>query len=225
MLSWGVPSVTVVRNGVDLEFYAPPSKGENDNEILSIASLDWFPNADALEYFAEEIFPLVRGKEPKTVLRIVGRRPPEGLKKKLSKVPGIDFIGEVKDVRPYLDQASMVIVPLRIGGGSRLKILEALAAGKAVVSTSIGAEGLELESGKHLMIADSPEEFAVRVIELLASKEARRHLGGNGRNVVAERFGWDGIANRLEAVWFDVARRLESKEAIEAAASEIQAPI
>jgi len=223
MRDWGMRDVTLVPNGVDAEFYAPTGDLENAAEILSVASLDWFPNVDALEYFSEEILPLIREKQPKAVLRIVGRRPPESLKKKLSGVAGIDFVGEVKDVRPYLERAAVIVVPLRIGGGSRLKILEALAAGKAVVSTSIGAEGLELESERHLLVADSPSEFARRVIELLTSKVARRRLGESGREFVVQRYGWDGIANRLESTWFNVSRQSSSEKVVAMAAREMQA--
>jgi succinoglycan biosynthesis protein ExoA len=136
----------------------------------------------------------------------VGRRPPEWLKEKLVGVPGVDFVGEVDDVRPHLERAAVVVVPLRIGGGSRLKILEALAARKAVVSTSIGAEGLGLEAGTHLLTADSPHEFAERLTELLESPQERRELGKKGRKLVTECFGWDGIARALEAVWLRTAQ-------------------
>jgi glycosyltransferase involved in cell wall biosynthesis len=222
MRDWGVRAVTLVPNGVDPEFYVTARDLEVDSEILSVASLDWFPNADALEYFAYEIFPLIREKLPTAVLRIVGRRPPESLKLKLSRVPGIDFVGEVKDVRPYLDRSSVIVVPLRIGGGSRLKILEALAAGKAVVSTSIGAEGLELDSEKHLLIADSSGDFARRVAELLLSREARRNLGDNGRKLVTERYGWNGIADRLESAWLDISRQSHPKTSVSAVARAVQ---
>ncbi len=206
MKSWGVERVTVVPNGVDLEFYDLAPERENKNEILSIASLDWFPNADAIDYFTREILPLIHVRRPDAILRVVGRRPPEWLKRKLSELPGVEFVGEVDDVRPHLARATVVVVPLRIGGGSRLKILEALAARKAVVSTSIGAEGLELESGKHLLTADSPHEFARRITELLESPLERRELGEKGRKLVTQCFGWDGIARGLEAVWLRTAQ-------------------
>jgi polysaccharide biosynthesis protein PslH len=225
MHEWGVRAVTVVPNGVDPEFYLGDGDIEDDNEILSVASLDWFPNADALDYFSSEIFPLVRQKLPNTVLRVVGRRPPEALKKRLSAIPGIEFVGEVTDVRPYIDRASVIVVPLRIGGGSRLKILEALAAGKAVVSTSIGAEGLGLKPEKHLLIADSSVEFASRVVELLASKETRKRLGQSGREIVCDQFGWNGIAARLEGVWRNILPSSRSRELTGSSRREVQATL
>ena len=156
------------------------------------------------------------------MLRIVGRRPSDSLRKKFSGVRGIDFVGEVGDVRPYLERASAIIVPLRIGGGSRLKILEALAAGKAVVSTTIGAEGLELEHERHLLVADSPDEFARRVLELLTSKDARRRLGECGRDLVLRCYGWDGIAERLERSWSETSRQCSYEAPMDVAAREME---
>jgi glycosyltransferase involved in cell wall biosynthesis len=207
MKSWGVDRVTVVPNCVDHKFYGWAEWRENRNEILSIASLDWFANADAVDYFAQKILPLIQAEKPDTVFRVVGRRPPDWLKAKLSELPGVEFVGEVEDVRPHLERASVVVVPLRIGGGSRLKILEALAAGKAVVSTSIGAEGLDLESGQQLLTADTPDDFARQVSKLLRSPQERRELGSRGRDLVVQRFGWDGIAKGLEDVWLKTAQQ------------------
>jgi glycosyltransferase involved in cell wall biosynthesis len=207
MRGWGVQQVTVVPNGVDPEFYSSAIEPESANEILSVASLDWFPNAQAVDYFTREILPSLRALKPELVFKVVGRRAPDWLQEKLRKLPGVDFVGEVDDVRPHLDRAAVVVVPLRIGGGSRLKILEALAAGKAVVSTSIGAEGLDLEPGRHLLVADSPQEFVERVVELLDSPAERRRLGDNGKKLAGERYGWDGIAKGLEHVWLNYSRR------------------
>jgi glycosyltransferase involved in cell wall biosynthesis len=206
MREWGVPNVTVVANGVDLDFYSQRSEPERENEILALASLDWFPNVDSLRYFHTEIFPLIRKQRPAAVLRIVGRRPGESLREEFSGISGIDFVGEVENVRPCLDRAAVVVVPLRIGGGSRLKILEALAASKAVVSTPVGAEGLDLVAGEDLAIADSPAEFAGRVCELLASSDARSRLSESGRRRVREKYGWDGIAQRQESAWRAISR-------------------
>jgi glycosyltransferase involved in cell wall biosynthesis len=213
MREWRIPNVTVVPNGVDLDFYGQPSEPEGANEILALASLDWFPNVDSLRYFHAEIFPLIRKQQPAAMLRIVGRRPAESLRREFSGISGIDFIGEVENVRPYLDRAAVVVVPLRIGGGSRLKILEALAAGKAVVSTAVGAEGLNLAAGEDLVVADSPAAFARSVCELLGSREARVRLGGSGRRRVRENYGWDGIAQRQESAWRAVSRTPSSEAA------------
>lgn len=211
---WGVQAISLVPNGVDLEAYSPASFDERENEILILGSLDWYPNVDGLHYFIKDVFPLLRARRPKATLRIVGRRPSETLKKKFQEIAGIDFVGEVEDVRSHLDRATVVAVPLRIGGGSRIKILEALAAGKAVVSTSIGAEGLDVISGKHLLIADSPSEFAARIEELLASKEARRRLSKQARMLVNQRYGWERVASQLEFAWHELSNNRKGRQSI-----------
>ncbi len=202
MRSWGVSAVTLVSNGVDLEAYERVGQATQPTELLFLASLDWFPNLDALEFFLRQILPLVRSLEPEAILRIVGRRPSKALRKLAAENPHTDLIGEVDDVRPYLARAGGVVVPLWIAGGSRLKILEALAAGKAVVSTSIGAEGLDLTPGQHFEVGDKPTQFAERTAALMADATVRHRLGENGRRLVTEQYGWDGIVPALEAAWF-----------------------
>lgn len=204
MRDWGVRAVTVVPNGVDWEAYQISGEPERSCELLFLASLDWFPNADALDYFLAEIFPLILAVRPDAQLRIVGRRPPEAMRKLVAGHSNAELVGEVPDVRPYLARAAVVVVPLRIGGGSRLKILEALAAGKAVISTSVGAEGLGLVSNEHFLAADTPSDFARSVVTLMSDEGERARLGENGRKLVKEQYGWDRIAASLESAWFDV---------------------
>jgi polysaccharide biosynthesis protein PslH len=201
MRSWGASEVSVVSNGADLQAYQSLAPATEPTELLFLASLDWFPNLDALAFFVRQILPLIFSFEPKAILRIVGRRPSKPLRKLVSGNPHAELVGEVTDVRPYLARAGVVVVPLRIAGGSRLKILEALAAGKAVVSTSIGAEGLELVPGEHFEVADTPLQFAERTAALLADVKMRDRLGENGRRLVTDRYGWDRIVPALETVW------------------------
>ena len=206
MRAWGVRNAALVPNGVDIEAYSVAPFTDAHDEILFLGSLDWHPNVDALTYFIEHIFNIIRSTRPSARLRVVGRKPSQALERKISGLAGVDFGGEVGDVRQELDRAAVVVVPLRIGGGSRLKILEALAAGKAVVCTSIGAEGLDVIPGTHLITADDPKEFAVRVLELLESNETRRRLGEEGRMLVEQRYGWNEIAARLERVWYEASQ-------------------
>jgi glycosyltransferase involved in cell wall biosynthesis len=198
--AWGARCVTV-DNGVDLDFYAPDSTSEVADRILFLASLDWFPNVDALNYFVGAMLPAIRRTRPQATLRIVGRRLDAANAARFAKVPGVEVIGEVDDVREELRVASVVVVPLRIGGGSRLKILEALAAGKAVVSTTVGAEGLAVEDAAHLRIADGPDAFAKAVCELLDDPRQRQVLGRAGRALVETRYGWDALAKQMESAW------------------------
>jgi glycosyltransferase involved in cell wall biosynthesis len=202
MRSWGVSEITLVSNGADLEAYQRLAPATEPSELLFLASLDWFPNLDALAFFLREILPRILALEPKAILRIVGRRPSKALRKLVAVNQHTELVGEVQDVRPYLARAEVVVVPLRIAGGSRLKILEALAAGKAVVSTSIGAEGLELTPGEHFEAVDTPLQFAQRTAALLSNPAMRHRLGENGRRLVTERYGWDGIVPALETAWF-----------------------
>ena len=199
--AWGVQRTSVVENGVDVDQFVPLEGNCDRDEILFLAALDWYPNLDALDYLLKDIFPLVRQASPRARLRIVGRRPPAGLKERIARCPGVEHVGEVVDVRPFLTRAAVVVVPLRIGGGSRIKILEALAMGKAVVSTSIGAEGLAVTDGVHLSLADAPSDFAARTVALLKLSEERLRLGENGRRLVVERYSWDKMARALEWAW------------------------
>ena len=200
--NWKCQQVTLVPNGVDLDFFQPSATERNSNEVLFLGSLDWFPNWDGLEYFVADIWPTIRIAKPDARLLIVGRKPPADKVKNLENKPGIEVIGEVEDVRPYLARAGALIVPLRIGGGSRIKILEALAAGTAVVTTSVGVEGLDLEDGVHVAVADNASAFADRLLQLLASPDARRRLSIAGRSAVVKFYGWDAAADRMESSWY-----------------------
>jgi len=202
--AWGAARATVVDNGVDLEHFTPSGEGNGERAVF-VGALDWFPNVDAAQYFADAILPLALRRTPAMKVKIIGRKAPEALRSALAGRPGIDFAGEVPDTRPHLAEAGIVIVPLRIGGGSRLKILEALAMGKAVVSTSVGAEGLAVTPGKDILIADQPEEFAQAMARLAESPELRRELGRNGRELVEQKYGWDALSLKAERAWQDAA--------------------
>jgi glycosyltransferase involved in cell wall biosynthesis len=221
--AWGVERVSLVENGVDVDQFVPAEERCDSDEILFLAALDWYPNQDALDYLLNDIFPLIRQAHPRVRVRIVGRRPPAGLKERIAHCPGAELIGEVADVRPHLTRAAVVVVPLRIGGGSRIKILEALAMGKAVVSTSIGAEGLAVSHGEHLLIADTPEDFAARTVELLKSSQERVRLGENGRQLVIDRYSWDRMANALERAWQQACAVTGGESKVFPAAAEAQA--
>ncbi|MEW5925078.1 MAG: glycosyltransferase family 4 protein, partial [Candidatus Zixiibacteriota bacterium] len=148
-------------------------------------------------YFVKDILPLIYKERPDVEAVFVGRNAPPHIMS-LNKVKGVKITGAVDDVRPYMEEGDVYIVPLRIGGGTRLKILDALAMRKAVVSTSIGAEGLDLQEGKHLLIADTPERFAAKVLKLLEDPGLVESLGEAGRKQVEEKYGWDQLAAKLE---------------------------
>ncbi len=192
-----LPMIAPVDNGVDLNYFAPVPEPPKADTLVFVGSLDWRPNQDAVEYFIEEILPIIRGCRPEVVFRAIGRNMPPHIAR-LGSRPGVNLVGEVDDVRPYARAASVFVVPLRIGGGTRLKILEALSMESAVVSTSIGAEGLELENGKHLLLADTPAAFAEAVVDLLEHPTRSKELGKAGRACVVSRYGWDTLAVDLE---------------------------
>jgi sugar transferase (PEP-CTERM/EpsH1 system associated) len=188
--------VALVDNGVDTEYFAPSPSVPEECLVSFTGSMDWRPNQDGVEYFIRTVLPLLRAKVPEVKLLIIGRQPPDWLIT-LGKEHGVEFTGSVPDVRPDVRRTAVSIVPLRIGGGSRLKILEALAMEKAVVSTTLGAEGLAVISGKHLLIADEPEAFAVAVARLLQNQDERRRLGIAGRALVTEKYQWDRLATTM----------------------------
>jgi glycosyltransferase involved in cell wall biosynthesis len=189
--------VTVIPTGVDAEYFAPHGVPEIPNRLVFSGSMDWYPNEDAIVYFAEHVWPILRAARPSVSLTVVGRHPSARLAA-LAKTAGITLTGTVDDVRPFVDEAAVYVVPLRVGGGTRLKILEALAMGKPVVSTTVGAEGLTLVPGRHYLVADGAEAFARTVLDLLDAPAVRASLGQAGRRLVEERHSWDRVAADFE---------------------------
>lgn len=198
--------IEVVPNGVDIDYFDGDSAGqEREGSIVFTGSMEYYPNIEAVLFFARKCWPLIRAAMPGATWQIVGKNPlPEV--QKLAKLPGVTVTGSVADVRPYFTQAAVSIVPLLVGGGTRLKILEAMAMRRPVVSTSLGCEGLAVEPGKHLLLADEPEAFAQSVIELLNSPEKRRTLGIAGRALVEAEYSWEKCGDRLQKVVEEVTR-------------------
>ena len=198
---YGVNAVFEVPTGVDTEFFTPSGKEKVDpHNVVFTGSMDWLPNEDAIRYYTEQILPIVRRSIPNATLTVVGRNPYPSLLELSRQDPAIVVTGRVEDVRPYMERAAAYVVPLRIGGGTRLKIFEAMAMEKPIVSTTIGAEGLPVTDGKELRIADTPETFAASVVDLLTNADAGRKLGQEAARVVREKFGWDGVAKRFAEI-------------------------
>jgi glycosyltransferase involved in cell wall biosynthesis len=193
--------VAVVPNGVDTDFFRKESLTEAPESLVFVGSLDWRPNVDGVVYFLDQIWPLVRSNSPGARLAIVGRNPLPALKSRIAGEQGVEVHGSVEDVRPFLNLAQVCIVPLRIGSGSRIKILEAFAMETPVVATSVGAEGLEVADGKHLLIADNPADFADAVKKLFLNPSHRQSLSFEGRRLVVERYSWPMLAKQLETEW------------------------
>jgi glycosyltransferase involved in cell wall biosynthesis len=188
-------SITVVPTGVDTEKYQPaPSVSGNPPLIVFTGSMDWEPNIDAVEYFCREIFPSVLSAFPHARFQIVGRNPHSRVRKLASL--SVEVTGTVPSVAEYLRNATVVIVPLRIGGGTRLKIFEAMAMRKAMVSTSIGAEGLDVTSGKDCLLADDAPSFASAIVAVSRDPALRRSYEDNAA-ALAARYDWSQIAMRF----------------------------
>jgi glycosyltransferase involved in cell wall biosynthesis len=200
--------VQVVDNGVDIEFFHPGEQERDPRNLLFLGSLDWHPNIDAVQLLVSRLFPEIRRECPGATLTVVGRHPSEAMRKMLREAPNVTLVADAPDVRPYLWRCGMMVVPLRSGGGSRLKILEALATECPVVSTRIGAEGLRLESDKHLIITDSDRDFASRTISAMSSPEEMAAMTAQGRRRVVEEYHWDVLADRLEAVWENTVSKI-----------------
>ena len=196
--------VSLVDNGVDTDYFAPSQAVQEDCLVSFTGSMDWRPNQDGVEYFIRSVLPILKARIPEVKLVIIGRQPPEWLVR-LGNENSVRFTGSIPDVRPDMYRTAVSIVPLRIGGGSRLKILEALALEKAIVSTNLGAEGLAVTHDEHLVIADDEQSFADAVARLLRDPSRRRQLGRSGRALVVERYQWDRLAEKMSGFLEGVA--------------------
>jgi polysaccharide biosynthesis protein PslH len=196
--AYGVVRVSSVPTGVDTDFFRPSGTvSRKPGSIVFTGSMDWMPNEDGMVWFVEEILPRIERAIPEATLTIVGRNPTSRVKALADGRPRISVTGTVPDVRPYLEAASVVVVPLRVGGGTRIKIYEAMGMERAVVSTTIGAEGLDVRDGKHIVLADDPDAFADAVIGLLRSPERAADIGHASASHVRTHFGWASVAEQF----------------------------
>jgi glycosyltransferase involved in cell wall biosynthesis len=203
--------VRVVPNGIDCAAYERLPIGREGNApiILFVGTLSWGPNASAAQFLVRTVLPQVRAAVPAACLRIIGRNPPSHLSK-LGMLPGVEVLGDVDDLQPHLRQASVVAVPLESGGGSRLKILEAFAAGVPVASTAIGCEGLEVSSGEHLLIVPR-DDLAHAVVRLLQDRSLGSALALRARELVRRRYDWSSIGQMSSALVGEVMEAHRSK--------------
>ncbi len=203
---YGLTSVSAIPTGVDVDFFHPsPTVVTVPTEIVFVGSMDWMPNSDAVTWFCTDILPLVRDQIPEVQLTIVGRDPRPDVQELASRVPGVTVTGTVPDVRPYLERSAIVVVPLRVGGGTRLKIFEAMAMEKAIVSTRIGAEGLPVQDEVELLLADDARSFATAVVRLLQDHATARRLGETAAARVRQDFGWASVTEQFTALCERVA--------------------
>jgi glycosyltransferase involved in cell wall biosynthesis len=198
METWVEPSrITVVPTGVDLAHYRPDPGSKPGPVVVFVGAMDWEPNVDAMEYFCDEIWPSVTARVPAAKLLIVGRNPGDRVLRLASD--SVQITGRVPSVAEHLRDASVVVVPLRIGGGTRLKIYEAMAAGKAVVSTSVGAEGLDVHHGQDIVLADRQQSFADAVVALLGDENLRNKYERAAAELAAQ-YDWSVIGDKFGQV-------------------------
>lgn len=190
-------NIAVIPNGVDLEGFAPSAGARRKHTLLFVGMMNYHPNDDGIRFFLAEVFPRILAVMPDVHLTIVGGEPSAAVRAAAS--PHVTVTGLVPDVRPFLASAEVLIVPLRAGGGTRLKLLEAMASGIPAVSTTIGCEGLGVAHRQHLAIADGPEAFARAVIELLGDAGGRERMAARAREFVRDRYGWERIGEALRA--------------------------
>jgi glycosyltransferase involved in cell wall biosynthesis len=188
--------VRVVSNGVDTEYFRPRAGAQSRRfSLIFVGGMNWYPNRDAVLYFLKEVWPLLREEQPERTLTVVGQDPPPELTSAM-RDPRVHAPGFVDDVRPYLDSAETYVCPIRDGGGTRLKILDALSMGKPLVATGVAVEGLGLSEGIHFLRAESPEDY-VRALRRLNEPGLRQRLAAAGRAFVESRYRWEVIGKDL----------------------------
>ncbi len=186
----------VAPNGVDIEYFQPSSAVVDTNSLVFTGLISYRPNTDAVLFFVREVLPHIVNARPETVFSIVGMGPPEEVVRLAG--PNVIVTDEVPDVRPYIEKSSVFVVPLRMGSGTRLKVLEGLAMGKPMVSTSVGCEGIDARDGEHLLIEDDPQAFAQAVVRLMNDRELAQRLGTAGRALVEDHYSWASIVQTME---------------------------
>jgi polysaccharide biosynthesis protein PslH len=195
-----------VPTGVDCEFFQPPAQAASKPVLAFLGSMDWDANQDAVNWFAGEILPRIRAKIAAAAFLVIGRNPPASLRALAEKDPSIRMTGTVPDVRPLMTEAAAMVLPLRVGGGTRIKIYEAMAMGVPVVSTTIGAEGLDVTHGQNILLADTAEAFANETIALLSNSTRAAALATEARRHVAEKYSWGSVAEIFATYCAQVAK-------------------
>ena len=197
---FGIENVTSIPTGVDVEYFAPRGAAVPASDMVFCGSMDWLPNVDAVMYFLNEVLPLIRNRLPGATFTIAGRSPDAKVIRAVQGLAGVSVTGKVEDMRPYLWNSKISVVPIRIGGGTRLKIYECMAAGAPVVSTTVGAEGLNYRDGADIVIADSPRTFAAACVRLLTEDATRRAIAGNALQYAQNALSWEAVSRAFEAI-------------------------
>lgn len=203
----GSVAIEVVPNGVDLEYFtpAPDETAQQPDSMIFVGGLGWYPNADAMRYFIREVWPLLSARRPHSELRLIGRNPPQDILEAGQRDSRIKVMGFVDDIRPVVHQAMIYICPIRDGGGTRLKMIDAMAMGKAIVADPVAAEGLGLTHNRDVLLAETPADMVECCVRLFDDVELRRNLGHAARQRAERAFGFDAIGAHLSHVYETLA--------------------
>ena len=200
-------NIKVIENGVDSEYFAYHSRDCNSKELIFTGAMDYYPNTNAMLYFCNQIWPKLKERFADLKLIIIGKNPPIQIISLINKIKDIELLGYVEDIRPYIKRAKVFICPIMEGGGTRIKILDAFSQGIPVVSTEIGAEGLHLENGKHIFLANTAAEFVEKVSELIENNELSRKISINARKLIEENYSYKYIGEKLAKAYEETLRK------------------
>jgi len=203
-------NTVVIPNGVDCDFFVSAGAAIRPNSLIFVGTMDWYPNVDAMLFFLREIWPAVKQREPSATMDIAGSNPPARLLQLASSLPGVTVHGYVPDVRPLIDSATLVVCPIRDGGGTKLKILDAFAMRKCVVAHPIACEGIDVTENKDVILATTPSQFVAAIVNLFADRGTRLAIGHAARSLVEARYSFRAIGANFRSVMEDVARSAPS---------------
>ncbi len=206
--NYGWSHVDVIETAVDTDYFQPQPTSGIPGRCVFVGSMDWLPNEEGVKKFVQEVWPLIRVQHPQATFHVVGRNPPPSIAALDGKI-GVTVTGSVPDVRPHLAEAQVVVIPLWVGGGTRLKVFEAMAMQKPIVSTRLGVEGLKVTEGKNVALADTAEELAKQVASLLSDSDLRHRLAENGKVLVQAKFTTKFVAKQFNAICL---KTIESKQ-------------
>lgn len=197
----GVLKAEVIPNGVDLQYFCPAGLTEEKNLLVFVGGLSWYPNHAAMRFFFDQVWPSVRTKQKDLRIDVIGRNPPHWLKQIADADQAVHVPGFVDDARPYIERATVYVCPIMDGGGTKLKILDALAMGKAIVAHPVSCEGIDVQDEEHVLFALDRSEFVQQINRLLEDASLRRRLGQNGRHLVAQKYSYEQIGQHLRALY------------------------
>jgi len=205
-------NVTTIPTGVDIEYFKPNPVGNiDDNSLVFCGSMDWLPNEDAVIFFINDILPILKNSIKDIKITVVGRNPSPNIVSIVKDYQEVELTGWVEDIRPYIAKSAVYIVPIRIGGGTRMKIFEAMAMGKLVVSTSIGAEGLPVTNGENIILENDALTFGHIISYYLNDDEKRKEIGKTGYEFVRDNFSWSRVAKKFENICQVTFKSFDSK--------------